>query len=267
MILTKPIVNTAGISVFLCLALAAFGSLGISQSAQAGMLPIGVENRGWSDMAFPSGVSGSFTAGTMTFVTSASPSNNLELGGEFGGPPPNPQANHYGSSGIHGLGFNATLNVTGVKIAPDGTVSNGGSVSIVHNGSSAGSIKDDYAFTNGGVALPAGHVLLSGAVLEVLLDATGANTLDVLFSISGGALQSVNPLVGVNFSPDNLGILRFGGSALVLPVDFSGDFSFGGTGVTINVLGLPEPSSVGMGLMGIAMALSGARRSRRATIC
>jgi hypothetical protein len=179
----------------------------------------------------------------------------LELGPEFG--PSNP-GRHYGSGGTLGAAFSATLDVSGATIAPDGTVTNGGSLTIVHNGSAAGSLKDDYAFTNGGNPLGAGHVLLSGSILQVLLDATGDDTLDVLFSIDGGALQADSPALGTNFAPGGRGVLRIAGVAM--PSDFNASFSL--NGATIDVFGVPEPGTMTLGLLSVA-AFALLARSKR----
>jgi hypothetical protein len=196
-----------------------------SGKASASILGLGEQDE-WSDMAFPTGVTGDFTGGVLTL--SASPSNSLEIGGEFG--PSNP-GRHYGTLGTLGGPFGATLNVSGVVIAPDGTVTTGGSVVITFNG---GSLAADY-----GIA--PGAVLLSGTVLEVMLDAMGDNTLDILFSISGGALQTNNPASNVGvFSSVNLGLLRV--SEIMLPSDFSGDFSL--NGATVDVFGATPEASI-----------------------
>jgi hypothetical protein len=149
-----------------------------------------------------------------------------------------------------GGAFSATLNVTGVEIQPDGTVTNSGSLVITFNGSAPGSLGDDYGIV-------AGNALLTGSILEVLLDATGDNTLDVLFSISGGALQTPNPTLGVIFAPDYFGLIRVVG--VTMPSDFSSSFSL--DGATINVFGLPEPSSIMLGLLGAMLIF--VSRSRR----
>ena len=240
-------------------------SLLLSSAAQASFLGL-PESADWSDMAFPSGVSGSFDFGSMTLMATGSPSNDLEIGSEFG---PGGGSRHYGSGGTLGGAFSATLSVTGVVIQPDGTVNSGdgGILKITHEGSSAGSLKDDYADTihagplvvdtDGGTNTSTdGDVLLEGSVLEVLLNATGDNTLDVLFSISGGALQYDNPALGTNFAPANLGILRIAGVAM--PDDFSSSFDL--TGATIDVLGIPEPSSITLALFGMIAALACGRR-------
>jgi hypothetical protein len=178
--------------------------LSTSQAAVASIFGIGVpEQDDWSDMAFPTGVSGSFASGTKLLTIAASPSNDLEIGSDFG--PSNP-GRHYGTAGTLGNAFSATLNVRGVVVEPDGSITNGGSVPVTFNGSVPGSIGDDYGIV-------AGAPLLLGTVLDVLLDAMGDNTLDILFSISGGALQNINPALGTNFARSSFSAPSLVGSA------------------------------------------------------
>ena len=92
-------------------------------------------------MAFPTGVTGSFNAGTQILTIGASPSNDLELGPQFG---PSNIGRHYGTGGTLGGPFGATLSVAGVTIQPDGSVSAGGTLTVTLNGSAPGSIGDDY---------------------------------------------------------------------------------------------------------------------------
>jgi hypothetical protein len=220
----------------------------LASVSPAAILPIGVEQDSWSDMAFPTGVTGSYNSGTLNFTIGGTPSNDLEIGSEFG---PSNAGRHYGSGGTLGGSFSATLNVTGVTVANDGSVTNGGTLTIVHNGSAADSIGADYG-------IGAGAQLLTGSVLEVLLDATGDNTLDVLFDISGGALQNDNPDPDVGrFAPNGRGLLRIAG--VTMPSDWTGSFSL--NGATINVLGVPEPGSAALVLLAAAVvSLAGARR-------
>jgi hypothetical protein len=218
------------------------------ETAQAAVLPLPSELDAWSDMAFPSGVTGDYNSGLKTLTITGTPSNDLEIGPEFG--PSNP-GRHYGTSGTLGAAFSATLNLTSVVVESDGSVSSGGLVNIVHNGSAPGSIGDDYGII-------AGASLLSGSVVEVLLDATGDNTLDVLFSINGGALQNDNPdpNVGV-FAPNGFGLLRIGGVAM--PSNWSGSFSL--DGATVDVLGIPEPGAMTLAVLGGLLGYIG-RRTR-----
>jgi hypothetical protein len=201
----------------------------LSSRAAAAILPLPTELDAWSDMAFPSVVSGSFTSGVLSITTAAS--SDIEIGGQFG--PSNP-GRHYGTGGTLGGPFSATLTVTGATIAANGSVTNGGSVLVKYNGGSPGSIGDDYA-------IAANATLLQGSVVEVLLDATGADTLDVLYSITGGALQNDNPdpNVGV-YAPNNYGLLRIS-SLTPIPSLWTSDFSF--NGASIDSFGIPEPGA------------------------
>jgi hypothetical protein len=104
---------------------------------------------------------------------------------------------------------------------------------VTFGGSAAGSIGDDYGIV-------AGATLLTGSVLEVMLNATGDNTLDVLFEITGGALQNINPALGTNFSPIGIGLLRF--ASTVMPDSFNADFNFGST-TTLDLFGAPVPEA------------------------
>jgi hypothetical protein len=234
------------------LVIVVFGLLHVCEPVGAGTLPPmgATEQVIWSDMAFPGNVTGGFDAGTMQLTASAFPSNDLEIGSVYG---PGKPGRHYGTSGTLGGAFSATLNVSGVQVQSDGTVTNGGSVSITFGGGASGSLGTDY-----GIA--AGASLLQGSVVDVQLDATGDNTLDVLFAISGGALQNVNPALGTNFSPSSWGLIRVGGSGVTLPSDFSESFSFNGG--TIDVYGIPEPSSILLGLFGVTFVLVAVRKRR-----
>src|SRR5687768_11141566 len=126
-----------------------------SADAIAAILPIGVEQDSWSDMAFPTGVSGNYNAGTKVLTLSGSPSNDLEIGEEFG---PSNIGRHYGTGGTLGGPFSATLNLSGVVVQSDGSVTSGGTVSVVFNGSAPGSIGTDYG-------IPVASPLLLGTVL------------------------------------------------------------------------------------------------------
>ncbi len=204
------------------------------------------EQDAWSDFAFPAGVTGSFDAGTLQFTVSASPSNDLELGGEFG---PSNAGRHYGSGGTIGSAFSASLSVSGVEIQSDGTVTNGGTVSVVFNAGAPDSVGADYGVAGGGS-------LLTGTVLGVLMDATGSDTLDVLYQITGGALQNPNPELGpdpVVFSSANLGLIRIAGGGITLPADFSQNFSV--DNATVNNFGIPEPGTVILALLGGSVVL------------
>lgn len=229
--------------------IAALLALGLCVApATAAILPLPVEQDNWSDMAFPSGVTGSYNSGTNILTLGGTPSNDLEIGGEFG---PSNAGRHYGTGGTLGGPFSATLSLSGVVVQDDGSVTAGGSVTVVLNGSAPGSIGTDYG-------IPVASPLLLGNVLEVLLDATGDNTLDILVNITGGALQNDNPdpNVGV-FAPNGRGILRIAG--VTLPSTWTGDFNL--NGATIDYLGVPEPTALALGLIGFAMF--GTIRSRR----
>jgi hypothetical protein len=238
-----------------------------STTAMAAILPIGVEQDSWSDMAYASGVTGSFNSGTKILTLNGFPSNDLEIGEEFG---PSNAGRHYGTGGTLGGPFSANLSLTGVVVEADGSVSAGGTVQVTHEGSAPLSLMDDYANTihagplvndtnGGGNTTSDGDVLLQGTVLEVLLDATGDNTLDILVNITGGALQFDNPDpdVGV-FAANGRGILRIAG--VTMPSNWSGNFSL--NGATVDFLGIPEPGTLALGLLAMAFACA-ARRPQR----
>ena len=241
------------LSVRLVLAVAVLAVCG--SQAIAGPLDIlgQVEQDEWSDFAFPSSVVGGFDAGTLELTVSSTPSNDLELGSEFG---PSNAGRHYGSGGTIGSAFSSTLSVSGVEILPDGTIQDGGTVSVVFNAGAPGSIGTDYG-------VGAGGSLLLGEVIGVLMDATGSDTLDVLYQINSGALQSPNPELGpdpVVFSSVNLGLLRIAGGGITLPADFSSSFSI--DNATINNFGIPEPGTVALSLLG-GVFVAFARRNKK----
>ena len=185
-----------------------------------------VEELSWSDMAFTS-VTGSYNTGTK-LLTAGGGSSDLELGGTFG---PGFPGRHYGTSGTLGGPFSATLSMTGVVVQSNGNVTGGGNVTVTFNGSAPQSIGDDYGIVSGAP-------LLSGTVLGLQLNATGSGTLDVIFAISGGALQNFNAGAGTNFAPGNLGMMRFG-SRTPPNGDFTTGFSLNGS--TMNLFGSPIP--------------------------
>jgi hypothetical protein len=238
-----------------------------SSRVAAALLPMPAEKDDWSDMALPTGVTGNFNSATKTLSINGLPSNDLEIGAEFG---PSNTGRHYGTSGTLGGPFSANLSVTGVELEADGTVTSGGTVTVTHEGSAPGSLADDYADTihsgplvadtNGGSNTTSdGDVLLSGTVIEVLLNANGDNRLEILFDITGGALQfdSPDPDVGV-FAPNNRGFLRIAGVAM--PNDWSSNFSQ--NGATIDVLGIPEPGALTLACLVVVYAwLARPRRS------
>ena len=188
--------------------------------------------------------------------------NDLELGNEYG--PGGPIGRHYGTGGDLGGPFQSTLTIAGALIAPTaddpmtavdeskcGTVTNGGTVLVTFNAVAAGSVGTDYGVI-------AGNTLLQGTIVEVLLDAAGDNTLDLLVSLSGGALQNPNPDLGINFAPHDLAVLRITRAA-GLPSDWTQTFTL--TGAAIDMLGIPEPSGLPLGLLGGVFAVMA--RSRR----
>jgi hypothetical protein len=225
-------------------------------TARSAILPVGVEQDSWSDMAFATGVTGSYNSGTKKLTISATPSNDIELGEEFG---PSNVGKHYGTGGTLGgpsPGFSATLNLANVDVQADGSVTAGGSVTVVYNGPPANgtNMASDYGIAGG-------SQLLVGSVLEVLLDATGDNTLDVLVDLSGGVLQT--PGANLNhdvpvFAPNGRGVLRISG--VMMPSDWSAGFSL--NGAKIDFLGIPEPGTIVLGMLGLMLASLGGSRRR-----
>jgi len=194
-------------------------------------------------------------------VSRAAGATQVEIGGQFG--PGNPGV-HYGTGGIlGGLGggspFSASLDVSGVVVGAGGVVTSGGTITVTYEAPSAATFPGDLASDYG---IDVGDSLLEGTVLEVLLGATGTGTLDVLFSITGGALQTgVNSeptLAGVPFSGVGLGILRIASGTPALPADWSSSFTV--NGATMDVLGIPEPSSLGLALIAGLYAISRKRK-------
>jgi hypothetical protein len=227
-----------------------------SNPAMAAILPIGTELRQWSDLAYPNTDTGSYNATTDALSLTTQEFNNLELGYEFGpGAPVDGQ--HYGTGGTLGGPFQTTLTIAGTTIAPTaddpdtafdetkyGTVTAGGTVTVTFNGGAAGSVGTDYGVV-------AGNALLTGTIVEALLDAAGDNTLDLLVSLSGGALQNPNPDLGINFAPNNMAVLRITRAA-GLPSDWTATFTL--TGATIDMLGVPEPTGLTLGLLSTVFA-------------
>jgi hypothetical protein len=201
-------------------------------------------------MAYPNTDTGSYTAATDALSLSTLEFNLLELGNQFG--PGRPPGTHYGTGGTLGGPFQTTLAIAGALIAPTaddpmtavdeskcGTVTAGGTVTVTFNGGAAGSVGTDYGVVPG-------NALLTGTVVEALLDASGDNTLDLLVALSGGALQNPNPDLGINFAPHDLAVLRITRAA-GLPSDWTQDFTL--TGATIDMLGIPEPSGAALALL------------------
>jgi len=248
-----------------CLVLLSYLSLGLGvQATSAALLPVGTEIDSWSDMVL-SGAAVDYDSGTGAFsIVRAAGGTQVEIGGEFG--PGNP-GTHYGTGGtLGGLGggspFSASLDVSGVTVGAGGVVSAGGTITVTYEAPPealfAGDLASDYG-------IDAGDTLLEGTILEVLLGATGTGTLDVLFSITGGALQTgVNSeptLAGVPFSGVGLGVLRIAAGAPSLPGDWSSSFSV--ASATMDVLGIPEPTSLGLALIAGLYAISRRRAITR----
>lgn len=225
------------------------GLLLMANISSAAILPLGDEENAWSDMPFISGVTGDFTGGTLT-LAAAEQFTSLELGSQFGPNLPATDGRHYGTGGTIGSVFKASLSLSGVGISPSGTVSSGGSLVITYETgvpASLAGLEQHYGIDDD-------DPLLTGTVVEVLMDATGDDTLDILFEINPSPalspLQQLNPILNIPFSTNGLGLIRIGRPA-GLPADFSGDFSLDGG--TLNVFGIPEPSSIALGLLGLAL--------------
>jgi hypothetical protein len=185
------------------------------------------EQLSWSDMQIGF-VTGGYNT-TSKLLTAAGSSTDLELGGTYG--PGGLPGIHYGTGGSLGGPFGATLSMTGVVVQSGGNVTNGGSITVTFNGSAPGSIGDDYGISPGAV-------LLSGSVWGVQLNATGGSTLDVVFTVTGGALQNYNAGAGTSFAPGLLGMLRFAGRTPPTG-NFSTGFSL--NGATLDMFGAPVP--------------------------
>jgi hypothetical protein len=219
-------------------------------------LPLPSELDEWSDLALTQNVSGSYNAGTKVLTITVSPqiAGDLEIGSTYG--PTAGSGRHYGTGGTLGGPFFVTMSVTGVQVQSDGTVNagQGGSVTVTFTGGAAGSVGTDYGIANN-------TPLLTGTVLEVMLNPPPIgdnNLLDVLFSVTGGALQTINPQdpsVG-NFAPSNLAVLRISG--MTLPDNWSASFNF--SGGRIDVLGTPEPSTLALVALGAICAMGRSRR-------
>jgi hypothetical protein len=206
------------------------------------------EELSWSDMAFTS-VTGSYNTSTKQLTASGN-SSDLEIGGQFG---PGFPGRHYGTGGTLGNPFSSTLTMNGVIVQSNGNVTNGGSVTVMFNAGAPGSIGADYG-------IPNNSVLLSGNVLAVQLNATGAGTLDVMFAITGGALQNNNPSLGTNFAPGLLGLMRFG-SRTPPNGDFTTGFSLGSATLDLFGAAVPEPRYVTFACFSLLLCyIIGARR-------
>ncbi len=208
----------------------------LGNTANAGFLPSGPELDEQSDFAFPS-VTGDFTSNVLT-VNGFNANTQLDIGP--------------GTSADHSL-FQSTLAVTGVGIDNAGAVTAGGSVLVTLGGFFPGGTFDT---TYG--PLTAGDILLSGTVVEVLLDGgpspggVGDDNLEVAFQVTGGLLAG-------DFGSTSVMKIN-GASGGGLPSNWSGDYSIGGT---LDIIGpaVPEPSSIALGLLGTLFVLT--RGSRR----
>jgi hypothetical protein len=207
-----------------------------STQAEAGVA-FGEEIDAWSDMAFPTGVSGEYSTSSGALKLTASPSNALELGAEFG--PSNP-GNHYGS-GTAGGKFVAKLNLTEVVIGPDGSVISPGSFNVLLAYSVAEGLGDDYGILpTTWNTLPA--ALLLGEVRDVMFNTITA-TFDVVISLTGGALQNPPASLGLpKFSITDTAVLRLKGAGITSSSYSGTGFNF--SGATLDVLGVPEPFSI-----------------------
>jgi hypothetical protein len=163
--------------------------------AESAVLPLGDEQDAWSDLSFTLVSDGVYNSGFLTIGTAAVPAD-IEFGSQFG--PSNPGW-HYGTTGTLGGTFSVSLGINRLQIAPTGAVVGGDNsiVTLSYKGGSPGSLGSDYGINTD-------RTLLSGRVQEVLLDAAGDNTLDILFTILGGDLQELpnpDPSIGI-FAPN-----------------------------------------------------------------
>jgi hypothetical protein len=221
-------------------------------SAHSAVLPLGDEQEAWSDMLLPS-ANGMFetVSRTLTLGTgSTAAPTDLEFGSAFG--PSNPGW-HYGTTGTLGGTFSTALGISRLHVSSAGAVTD--SDSIVHvsfQGGAAGSLGTDYGINTG-------RDLLRGVVTEVLLDAAGEDTLDILFRITSGDLQDLpnkqTPLS--KFAPGNLALIRI--VAPNLPNDWNSNFNFAAT--SMHVFGLvPEPGTATLAAALIALTACVRRR-------
>ena len=199
--------------------------------AYSAALPLGDEQNAWSDLLLPS-ATGVFDTGTLTIFTNTVP-GDLEIGSQFG--PSNP-GSHYGPTGTLGGTFNASFSISRLHVTPAGIVPDQDSiVGTSYQGGAAGSLGSDYN-------MGTGRTMFRGTASEVLLDAAGDNTLDILFTITGGDLQELPntqaPLLG-KFAPGNLALIRI--TAPNLPSNWSSNFQF--TASSLHIFGIPEPAT------------------------
>jgi hypothetical protein len=223
-------------------------------SAQAGLIDF-AEQIPWSDLSYPNIDSGDFDIDTQTLTINTTEASFLELGAQYG-PPPASSGHHYGSSGSLGATIITTLSVSGVQLDANGNVINdGGEVKVTFNGPPANgtNFASHYGVVNG-------SVLLLGKVLQAKLDptGTGADTMNILFSIDSGELQEPNSQNGLVFAPAALGMLHIGG--ITLPASFSADFDF--SDGSLDLYGIPEPGSLALGALAAIFGAPGCLRRR-----
>jgi hypothetical protein len=211
-------------------------------------LPLSDEQDAWSDMLLPA-ASGVFdTAGPRTLTVSTNTvAGDLELGAQFG--PSNP-GSHYGPSGTLGGTFNVSFSISRLHVTATGAVADAESILILqYQGGSAGSLGTDYGINTG-------RSLLRGTALEVLLDAAGDNTLDILFAITSGDLQELPnqqaPLLG-KFAPGNVGLVRI--TSPDLPSNWTSNFTFTASSLHVFGLPVPEPASCVIGNLAVLSIL------------
>jgi hypothetical protein len=225
----------------------------LAQRAESAVLPLGDEQDAWSDLSFTLVSGGVYNSGFLNIGTAAVPAE-IEFGSQFG--PSNPGW-HYGTTGTLGGTFSVSLLISRLQIAASGAVVGGDNsiVTLSYQGGSPGSLGSDY-----GIGI--NRTLLSGRVQEVLLDAAGDNTLDILFTILGGDLQELpnpDPSIGI-FAPNKLGLFRI--TAPNLPSNWTSPFSF--TNASIHAFGLvPEPTSGVLVTVGLLAAPLRCHRRRQ----
>jgi hypothetical protein len=216
----------------------------LAPRAESAVLPLGDEQDAWSDLSFPLASGGSYDSGFLTIGTAAVPAD-IEFGSQFG---PSHPGWHYGTTGTLGGTFSVTLAIVRLQIAATGAVVGGNNsiVTLSYKGGAPGSLGNDY-----GIGID--RTLLMGRVQEVLLDAADDNTLDILFTILSGDLQTVpnpDPNIGI-FAPNNLGLFRI--TAPNLPSNWTSPFSF--TNASLHAFGLvPEPTSAALVMFGFVAA-------------
>jgi hypothetical protein len=206
----------------------------LAPPVQSAVLPLGDEKDSWSDLLLPSGGGAFDTVGrTLTITTGATAvPGDLEIGSQFG--PSNPGW-HYGTTGTLGGTFSVGLGITRLHVSPTGAVTDSDSIiTLSFDSGAAGSLGTDYGIGRG-------RSLLRGVATEVLLDAAGDDTLDILFTITGGDLQELpnqqTPLG--KFAPTNIGLIRI--TAPNLPSNWTSNFNF--TATSLHIFAIPEPGT------------------------